>query len=93
MAKHLRPTDIGDIIDTINRWITEKLTWQGICEASATVIGNMPTPHTLYAHAAIKEAYEPKKNGVKDKQMNVGLPHIDRERTEDVKLLGQQSIP
>ncbi len=74
MAKHLRPTDIDAIIDIIDNWPTEKLTWQGICQAAATVIGNTPTRQTLNAHASIKAAYDAKKRGLKVHGPRTAMP-------------------
>lgn len=74
VAKHLRVTDVNAIIDVIHGWPAEKLTWQGICEACATVIGNTPTRQTLNAHAPIKEAYEAKKRGLKVHGPRTAMP-------------------
>lgn len=74
MAKHLCPTDIDAIIDIINDWPAEKLTWQDICKVAATVIGNTPTRQTLNAHAPIKEAYEAKKSGLKAHGSRTAMP-------------------
>ena len=61
MAQHLRQTDIDAIVDIIRGWPNEKLTWEGICEAAAKIIGKTPTRQTLNAHTAIKDAYSAKK--------------------------------
>ena len=74
MAKHLRATDIDAIIDTINGWPTEKLTWQDVCEIASKVLGNEPTRQTLNAHAPIKEAYEAKKSGLKVRGPRTAMP-------------------
>ena len=74
MAKHLRPTDINVIIDIVNGWPSEKLTWQSICDAATKVIGNTPTRQTLNAHAPIKEAYEAKKNALKVHGPRTAMP-------------------
>lgn len=74
MAKHLRPTDIDAIINIVNGWPSEKLTWQSICDAATKVIGSTPTRQTLNAHAPIKEAYEAKKNGLKVHGPRTAMP-------------------
>jgi hypothetical protein len=74
LAKHLRPADIDAIINIVNGWPSEKLTWQSICDAAAKVIGNTPTRQTLNAHATIKEAYEAKKNGLKVHGPRTAMP-------------------
>lgn len=74
MAKHLRPSDIDAIIGIINGWPTGKLTWQGICQAAATVIGNAPTRQTMNAHSIIKQAYDAKKSGLKVHGPRTAMP-------------------
>jgi len=74
LAKHLRPTDINAIIEMIGGWGAEKLTWEGICDASATVIGVKPTRQTLNAHSKIREAYEAKKRGLKVHGPRTAMP-------------------
>ncbi|WP_180125237.1 hypothetical protein [Rhodoferax sp. BLA1] len=74
MAKHLRPRDIDAIVDIIIGWPTEKLTWQGICEAASNVIGSTPTRQTLNAHATIKATYDAKKSGLKIHGPRTAMP-------------------
>ena len=74
MAKHLRPTDIKAIVEVIGGWTNEKLTWDGICDASAKVVGSKPTRQTLNAHASIKEAYNAKKRGLKVHGPRTAMP-------------------
>lgn len=65
MAKHLTQTDVEAILSIIYAWKEEKLTWEGICEASAPVIGKNPTRQSLNANKLIKEAYSSKKSTLK----------------------------
>jgi len=65
LAKHLTQTDIGAVISIIYAWKGEKLTWEGICEASDTLIGKKPTRQSLNANKPIKEAYLSKKATLK----------------------------
>ena len=74
MAEHLKQADINAIVDIIRGWQTDKLTWDGICEATATVIGKKPTRQTLNAHAAIKDAYSAKKSGLKVHGPRTAMP-------------------
>lgn len=74
MAKHLKQADVEAIVDIIRGWPTEKLTWEGICEAAAKVIGKTPTRQTLNAHAAIKDAYAAKKSGLKVHGPRTAMP-------------------
>ena len=65
MAKHLIEADVEAIISIIYAWKDEKLTWEGICEASAPVIGKTPTRQSLNANKLIKEAYSARKAALK----------------------------
>jgi len=65
LAKHLTQTDVEAILSIIYAWKEEKLTWEGICEASAPVIGKNPTRQSLNANKLIKEAYSSKKSTLK----------------------------
>jgi hypothetical protein len=61
LAKHLTHADIEAIISIIYAWKEEKLTWEGICEASESIIGKNPTRQSLNANKLIKDAYSSKK--------------------------------
>lgn len=74
MAKHLKQADIDAIVDIIRGWPNDKISWEGICEASAKIIGKSPTRQTLNAHAAIKDAYTAKKNGLKVHGPRTAMP-------------------
>ena len=65
MAKHLTKMDVEAILNIIHAWKDGKLTWEGICEASAPVIGKTPTRQSLNANKFIKEAYSSKKSSLK----------------------------
>lgn len=62
------------IVDIIRGWSTEKLTWEGICEAASKVIGKTPTRQTLNSHAVIKDAYAAKKSGLKVHGPRTAMP-------------------
>jgi hypothetical protein len=74
VAKHLNQSDIAAIVDIIRGWPTEKISWDGIVEASAKVIGKAPTRQTLNAHGAIKGAYTAKKRGLKVNAPRTAMP-------------------
>lgn len=74
MAKHLKQADIEAIVDIIRGWPTDKLTWDGICDSAAKVIGKAPTRQTLNAHAAIKDAYAAMKSGLKVHGPRTAMP-------------------
>ncbi len=65
MAKHLTQSDVEAIISIIYAWKEEKLTWEGICEASEPVIGKNPTRQSLNSNKLIKDAYSSKKSTLK----------------------------
>ena len=74
MAKHLTQTDVEAIINIIYAWKDEKLTWEGICEASEPIIGKNPTRQSLNANKLIKEAYSSKKDTIKVSGVVVSKP-------------------
>lgn len=65
MAKHLTKRDIEAVINIIHSHNDEKLTWEGVCAASAAVVGKKPTRQSLFSNEAIKEAYAAKKASLK----------------------------
>lgn len=64
MAKHLDRKDIDIIIKQIDS-VSDKLTWEGLCDAIAPLIGTRPTRQTLNAHERIKIAFSLKKEQIK----------------------------
>lgn len=65
MAKHLTKGDVEAIINIIQGWKDEKLTWEEICQSASAVVGKKPTRQSLNSNTLIKEAYEVKKSGLK----------------------------
>jgi hypothetical protein len=65
LAKHLTQADVEAILSIIYAWKDEKLTWEGICEGSAPLIGKKPTRQSLNANKLIKDAYSSKKSTLK----------------------------
>ena len=74
MAKHLTTNDITAIIDIIDGWGDEKLTWDQLCETSMNVVGKIPTRQSLNANKKIKDAYLAKKKGLKVHGPRTALP-------------------
>lgn len=74
MAKHMKQADIDAIVDIIRGWPNDRISWEGICEASANIIGRTPTRQTLNAHAKIKDAYAAKKSGLKVHGPRTAMP-------------------
>lgn len=68
MARRLTNNDKKKIIESINTWsITDKMTWEGLCDHVVKKIGKRPTRQSLYMHKDIVDAYEEKKGTVKTK--------------------------
>jgi len=65
LAKHLTKRDIEAILNIIHAHDDDKLTWEGICVASESVVGKKPTRQSLYANESIREAYKAKKASLK----------------------------
>jgi len=74
LAKHLTNKDVEAILNIINAHDNDKLTWEGICEASEYVVGKKPTRQSLSANEAIKEAYKSKKASLKIKVLTKPKP-------------------
>lgn len=64
MARHLTERHTQILVDLIDAW-SGKLTWEGLCSKGSEVLGFRPTRQTLYAHQAVKEAYDVKKSHLK----------------------------
>lgn len=74
MAKHLSPLDVKSIINIIEGWSDQKMTWDLICDAASSVVGKRPTRQSLNTIRAIKIAYEVKKRGIEHKGISVARP-------------------
>jgi hypothetical protein len=65
MAKHLTKLDVSAVINIIQGWDNDRLTWEGICQAASKIVGKKPTRQSLNSNLLIKQAYELKKSGIK----------------------------
>lgn len=65
MAKHLTARDVEAIVNIIHAHHDEKLTWEGICNASEGIVGKRPTRQSLSANKSIRDAYKSKKQSLK----------------------------
>lgn len=74
MAKHLTTNDVTAIINIIDGWKDEKITWEDLCESIAPVVGKVPTRQSLNGNKKIKEAYLGKKKGLKVHGPRTALP-------------------
>jgi len=83
MAKHLTDSDIKTIVSLIDGW-EGKLTWEGLCDESAELLGTRPTRQTLNSHDRVKSAFAAKKT-----QQKTGLLPTKRPQSLD---LAQQRI-
>lgn len=73
--KHIRPSDIQNIVKIIQGWDEEKISWESLCDQSSMVLGYRPGRQGLSAHKAIKEAFQARKAGLKvAPPPNVALP-------------------
>ncbi|WPE24870.1 hypothetical protein REH59_02400 [Pseudomonas sp. BO3-4] len=73
MARHLTERHIQILVDLIDAW-PGKLTWEGLCNEGAEVLGFRPTRQTLYAHRAVKAAYDARKTHLKTGLMPTKRP-------------------
>jgi hypothetical protein len=74
LAKHLTKADVEAIINIIQGWSDEKLTWDGICQSASEVVGKKPTRQSLNANELIKDAYEVKKSVLKINGPRIATP-------------------
>jgi len=74
LAKHLTKADVRAIINIIEGWVDDKITWEGICELASAVVGKKPTRQSLNLNKQIREAYEVKKKGLKIHGPRVATP-------------------
>lgn len=74
MAKHLSKFDVAAIVNVIYGWGGAKITWEGICDASAEVVGKRPTRQSLNQHKEIVSAYSAKKINFRISEPLVAMP-------------------
>ena len=74
LAKHLTKRDVESILNIIEGWDNSKLTWDGICDSAASVVGKKPTRQSLNANIVIREAYKKKKKGLKIHGPRIATP-------------------
>lgn len=74
MAKHLSKFDVAAIVNIIYGWEGAKITWEGICDAAAEVVGKRPTRQSLNQHEEIVSAYSAKKTKLKISEPLIAKP-------------------
>ena len=74
MAKHLTPSDVDAIVNIIRNWSAGKLSWDGVCNSTVTILGAKTTRQTLSAHQPIKDAFSAKKNGIQIHEPRTATP-------------------
>lgn len=74
MAKHLSKPDVSAIINVIHGWDDGRITWEGICDAVADMIGKRPTRQSLCGHRDIVSAYKARKSGLKKSEPVLAKP-------------------
>jgi len=86
MARRLTKNDKRKIIESINSWsLSDKITWEGLCDSVIKKIGRRPTRQALYMHKDIVGAFEVKKDVIKSKlkcQVRPGNLQVAAERIE-----------
>lgn len=86
MARRLTNNDKRKIIESINSWsLSDKITWEGLCDSVTMKIGRRPTRQALYMHKDIVGAFEVKKDVIKSKlkcQVRPGNLQVAAERIE-----------
>ena len=74
MAKHLTEGDVSAIVELIDGWPSEKLTWEKLCDGARDVVGKRPTRQSLNSHKAIRDAYVARKKGLRRQGIRVVRP-------------------
>lgn len=74
MAKHLTPTDVDAIVAIIRGWSTGKLSWNGVCDSAAAILGSKTTRQTLSSHQPIMDAFSAKKSGAQVHEPRTSTP-------------------
>jgi len=74
MAKHLSKFDVAAIVNIIYGWEGAKITWEGVCDAVADVVGKRPTRQSLNDHKEIVSAYTASKAKLKHSEPLIAKP-------------------
>lgn len=74
MAKHLTDNDVNSIINIIEGWPNQKITWDKICEEAIQMVGKRPTRQSLNSNKQIKAAYAAKQKGIILNGTRVAVP-------------------
>ena len=90
MAKHLTDEDIEKIVEIIDG-ITEKLTWNKVCDAAIHLIGKRPTRQSLNTHTRIKAAFKNKKERLKSGIDEVKTPPALSVAAQRIKRLEEEN--
>ena len=87
LAKHLTESDIKSLINLIDGWNEDKITWHKICDHCTNILGWRPTRQTLYNNQRIKKAYDSKKKSLKYYGPKKSLPSNLKTAAERIKRL------
>lgn len=74
MAKKITKKEKQIIINTINGWADNSITWQDVCEECKSFLKNKPSRQALSYHKEIYEAFKSKKNDIKNNKNNFKQP-------------------
>jgi hypothetical protein len=73
LAKHLTEKDISKILGVLDGW-EGKLTWDGLCESVAALVGKKPTRQSLSSHKKVKLAFVNKKKRHRENVEEIKTP-------------------
>lgn len=74
MAKKITKKEKQIIINTINGWANNSITWQDVCDECKSFLRNKPSRQSLSYHKEIYKAFKSKKDGIKNGKNNFKQP-------------------
>jgi hypothetical protein len=74
LARHLTDSDIARVVEILDGWKDEVLSWDLLCKACLPVIGTIPARQTLYRSVRLHDAFKGAKKRLKSGPGEVGAP-------------------
>lgn len=65
--KFIKQDDVVAIVQMIRSWPKEKIGWDDLCTACKPLLGYIPTRQGLNGHRSVKDAFQAKKVGIRNK--------------------------
>lgn len=90
LAKHLTDKDIEQVVEILDG-LSDKLTWEALCDACVPVIGTKPARQTLLKFSRITDAYILCKKCLKEGIPKRSLPPSLRVAVERINRLEQEN--